>query len=67
MKVIKSGKNNWVAISADGRCLSNGYPQTTPGAARRIGEQVIANAYKINVLDSFSNSWILCSRWNVNI
>ena len=41
MKVIKNG-NTWSAISADGRNLSNGYPQTTPAAARRVGEKAIA-------------------------
>lgn len=42
MKVIKTGKNDWIAISADGRVLSDGYQKTTPAAARRIGERVIA-------------------------
>lgn len=42
MKVIKTGKMDWTAVSADGRVLSNGYHQTTPAAARRIGERLIA-------------------------
>ena len=48
MKVIKTyagdrfNRPTWTAYSADGRVLSNGYPQTTPSAARRIGEMLIA-------------------------
>ena len=60
MKVIKSGKNNWVAILADGRCLSNGYPQTTPSAARRVAEQAIAiEAIRHLNGDSAVIKWIL--------
>lgn len=47
MKVIRqdNGKNNvtYYAVTADGtRLPSNGYPKTTPAAARREGEKVIA-------------------------
>ena len=42
MKVIKTSKRNWIAVSADGRVLSDGYPKTTPAAARRAGEQALA-------------------------
>lgn len=41
MKVIKTSKRNWIAVSADGRVLSDGYPKTTPAAARRAGEQIV--------------------------
>lgn len=48
MKVVRqnNGKDNAVtyyAVTADGlRLPSNGYPKTTPAAARREGEKVIA-------------------------
>ena len=48
MKVIKTyagdhfNRPTWTALSADGRCLSNGHHQYTPAAARRIGERTIA-------------------------
>ena len=42
MKVKKADKRNWVAVAVDGRVLSDGYQKTTPAAARRIGEQMIA-------------------------
>ena len=60
MKVVKSGKNNWVAISADGRCLSNGYPQSSPAEARRAGELAIKleSLRTING-DSAAIKWIL--------
>ena len=60
MKVIKTSKRNWIAVSADGRVLSDGYPKTTPAAARRTGRQVIAaeSVAKING-DSAAIKWIL--------
>ena len=60
MKVIKTSKRNWIAVSADGRVLSGGYPKTTPAAARRAGEQAIAaeSVAKING-DSAAIKWIL--------
>ena len=42
MKVIKTAPRSWTAIAADGSRLSNGYQQTTPAAARRVGERAIA-------------------------
>ena len=60
MKVIKTSKRNWIAVSADGRVLSDGYPKTTPAAARRAGEQAltIENVRK-NSGDSAAIKWIL--------
>ena len=60
MKVIKTSKRNWIAVSADGRVLSDGYPKTTPAAARRNGEQAIVaeSVAKING-DSAAIKWIL--------
>ena len=61
MKVIKTGKNDWTAISSDGRVLSDGYQQTTPAAARRIGERTIALEAIRRQLngDSAAIKWIL--------
>ena len=48
MKVIKTYAGDsfnrpcWTAYSADGRCLADGYPHSTPAEARRVGEQAIA-------------------------
>ena len=60
MKVIKTSKRNWIAVSADGRVLSDGYQKSTPAAARITGEQVIVaeSVAKING-DSAAIKWIL--------